>query len=151
MWQNRLHKVSPGKSLCHIRMSRIYYKKTDQGLERWLNQQLSCQGPGLGFQHQHGCLQSYVTPVPGDPPSSDLLRHQTCRWHTHMHSGKIPIYIKMDILKRQTVQFKNRQKPWAGILQEKKIASNTEKTLVITTTVTQPALAACHAFQGGYG
>ena len=36
-------------------------------------------------------------------------------------------------------------------MQGKKIASNTEKTLAIATTVTQPAVAAYHTFQGSYG
>lgn len=55
----------------------------------------SPRGPGFGFQHPPGDLESSVTVVLEDPkPSSGLHEYQTCTHHTDTWLGKTLKHIK---------------------------------------------------------
>lgn len=54
----------------------------------------------------HMVADMSVTPVPGNLwPSSDLPRHQVCRWYTHIHAGQKIHTLKSNKLKKYITHY----------------------------------------------
>lgn len=63
--------------------------KCSDGLERaqCFRPPVALAVPWVPFQHPHGGSLPSTTSVPGHPiPPPDLLGHQACTWHIHIHT-----------------------------------------------------------------